>query len=144
MANQHIERNKKSKEGGQVREIGEVDDVFTSAKDAVIVSGEVWWMVCVRRVFSGRGGVSRTDKKAVAEVSWGRDVNEAGRAAPSHVPYPPFVTLHSSVNSGIAREGAASTKAHNPHLNHGVFTAIIEHLGAAWVALWKESTCYLR
>lgn len=114
-----------------MREIGEVDDVFTSAKDAVIVSGEVWWMVCVRRVFSGRGGVSRTDKKAVAEVSWGRDVNEAGRAAPSHVPYPPFVTLHSSVNSGIAREGAASTKAHNPHLNHGVFTAIIEHLGAA-------------
>lgn len=68
MANQHVERNKKSKEGGEVREIGEVDDVCTSAKDAV-VSGEVWWIVCVRRVFSGHRAVSRTDKKAAAEVS---------------------------------------------------------------------------
>lgn len=99
MANQHVERNEKGKEGGQVREIGEVDDVFTSAKDGVI-SGENCWMVCVR---SGCGLASRTDKKFIAEVSWGCEVNKAELAAPSHVPYPPFVSLHVSVNSGIAR-----------------------------------------
>lgn len=126
MANQHVERNKKDKEGGQVREIGEVDDVFTSAKDGVIC-GVNWW---IRRVCSGHGLVSWTDKIVVAIVFWGCQVNKAGLAASSHVPYPPFVSCHVSVNSGKLRQGAAFTKAHNPHLNHGVHIAVIDHLGA--------------
>lgn len=140
MANQHIEGNEKSKEGGQVREIREVDDVFARAKDGVIISGEMWWIVCVRRVYSGGGRVSRTDKKVVAEVPWGRDVDEAGLAPPSHVLDPTFVTWHIGVNPGEAREGAAFTKARNAHLNRDFCTLIMEDLGAAWVALRKDST----
>lgn len=65
MANQHVERHKKGKEGGQVREIGEVDDVFTSTKDGVVRG----WIICVRRVCGGPGLMGRTDKEVVAEAS---------------------------------------------------------------------------
>lgn len=129
MANQHIERNKKGNKGSQVREKGEVDDVFTSSKDEVVVS-EKWWMVCVRRVFSGHGRVSRADKVVVPEVSWGCQVNKAGRVALNYIPYPPFVLFHVSVNSWISSLSAASTIAHNSNLNHDIIVIINDHLGA--------------
>lgn len=123
-----------------MRETGEVDDAFTSVKDAVIAGGEIWRIGWVR---SG-GRVSRTHKIAVVKVSWGGEVNKAGRVAPSQVPDPILVTLHVGVNPRVAGEGAASPVTHDPHLDHGVHGVIGYHLGAARVALGKESTRWMR
>lgn len=106
-----------------------MDDVFTSTKDGVI-GGEKCWIVCVWWVCSGHWRVSRTSRKVLHEASWGCEVNKAGLVASSYVPYPPFVSLHVSVNSGIASEGTTYTMAHDPHLNHDLLILVIDHLGA--------------